>query len=129
MGLGATSLAAAKDPVRRSALPQGEASWHSGSLTRATITAPNGAITTRDAAEANVGMGAAKKIADEIALGVFHLRGWGIAHSVSIAGSNAALADFGASLDRGHLIPQSAKSAIQLGVAATVADQELSTQP
>jgi len=81
---GAASLAGAGDPPKPSAAPQAEASWHSPSLTMETVTAPNGAITTRVAAEANVGFGAAKKAVDSVAPGVFHIRGWGIAHSIAI---------------------------------------------
>jgi len=63
---------------------QGENPWHSSSLTNETATAPNGAITTRAAIDVNNAMGVTDKIADEVIEGVYHLRGFGIAHSIAI---------------------------------------------
>jgi hypothetical protein len=63
---------------------QGESSWHSPSLTNETVTAQNGAITTRAASEVNKRMGVTGKTVDEVVKGVYHLRGWGIANSIAI---------------------------------------------
>ncbi|HEY5281986.1 MAG TPA: alkyl sulfatase dimerization domain-containing protein [Polyangia bacterium] len=82
--IGAASLAGAQGQAKAQASAQDEVSWYSPSLTMQTVTAPNGAITTRVAAEANVGMGAAKRVVEQMAPGVYHIRGWGIAHSIAI---------------------------------------------
>jgi hypothetical protein len=47
-----------------------------------TATGPNGAITTQAALKVNEGLGAAEKVAVEVVKGVYHIRGWGIAHSM-----------------------------------------------
>ena len=59
-------------------------SFVSLSLKEKTVTAPNGAVTTADALAINKIMGADKKEVDEIAKGVYHIRGWGIAHTIAI---------------------------------------------
>jgi alkyl sulfatase BDS1-like metallo-beta-lactamase superfamily hydrolase len=60
------------------------ASFISKSLKDKTVTAPNGAVTTADALAVNKRMGAEQKIVDEMIRGVYHIRGWGIAHSIAI---------------------------------------------
>jgi len=59
-------------------------SFVSKSLTQETVTAPNGAVTTEDALKVNELMGGHVKIVDEITDGVYHIRGWGIAHTIAI---------------------------------------------
>ena len=59
-------------------------SFVSLSLKEKTVTAPNGAVTTADALAINKIMGADKKEVDEIAKGVYHIRGWGIAHTIAV---------------------------------------------
>jgi alkyl sulfatase BDS1-like metallo-beta-lactamase superfamily hydrolase len=61
-----------------------DTSFFSKSLKEETVTAPNGAITVQDALNVNKLMGAHKKVVDEITKGVYHIRGWGIAHSIAI---------------------------------------------
>jgi len=66
-----------------------ESSWHSPSLTMETVTGPNGAVTTRTALSADARLGVtATKIAEQVAAGVYALRGWGIAHSFAIEAPN-----------------------------------------
>ncbi len=66
-----------------------EPSWHSQSLTTETVTGPNGAITTRTALSADARLGVTDtKIAEQVAAGVYALRGWGIAHSFAIEAPN-----------------------------------------
>jgi linear primary-alkylsulfatase len=65
------------------------ASWHSPSLTMETVTGPNGAVTTRTALSADARLGVTDtKIAEQVAPGVYALRGWGIAHSFAIEAPN-----------------------------------------
>ncbi|MCK4794230.1 MAG: MBL fold metallo-hydrolase [Desulfobacteraceae bacterium] len=59
-------------------------SFVSKSLKEKTVTAPNGGITAQDALTVNKLMGAHKKVVDEITEGVYHIRGWGIAHTIAI---------------------------------------------
>ena len=61
-----------------------DTSFVSQSLKDKTVTAPNGAVTTADALAVNKIMGAEQKIVDEITKGVYHIRGWGLAHSIAI---------------------------------------------
>ncbi|MBW1865926.1 MAG: hypothetical protein JRI64_09935, partial [Deltaproteobacteria bacterium] len=61
-----------------------DTSFVSMSLNEKTVTAPNGAVTVEDALTVNKLMGADKKVADEITRGVYHIRGWGIAHTIAI---------------------------------------------
>ena len=61
-----------------------DTSFVSMSLNEETVTAPNGAVTVEDALTVNKLMGADKKVADEITRGVYHIRGWGIAHTIAI---------------------------------------------
>ncbi|MHC4361823.1 MAG: MBL fold metallo-hydrolase [Planctomycetota bacterium] len=61
-----------------------EASFVSKSLKKETVTAPNGAVTTEDALKVNKFMGAHEKVVDEITKGVYHIRGWGIAHTIAV---------------------------------------------
>ncbi len=64
-------------------------SWHSQSLTTATVTGPNGVITTDTALTANARMGITdSKVAEQVAPGVYALRGWGIAHSFAVETPN-----------------------------------------
>lgn len=65
-------------------IAEGENSWHSPSLINKTAIGPNGAITTQAAIDVNKGMGASEKIADQVIEGVYHIRGWGIAHSIAV---------------------------------------------
>jgi alkyl sulfatase BDS1-like metallo-beta-lactamase superfamily hydrolase len=68
---------------------EGEASWHSQSLTTETATGPNGAISTRTALGADERLGVTEaKTAEQVAPGVYALRGWGIAHSFAIEAPN-----------------------------------------
>jgi alkyl sulfatase BDS1-like metallo-beta-lactamase superfamily hydrolase len=61
------------------------ASWHSRSLTPNTVTGPNGVVTTHTALNANARLGVAdSKVAEQVAAGVYALRGWGIAHSFAL---------------------------------------------
>ena len=53
-------------------------------LKNETETAPNGAVTVQDALSINERMGATEKVAEELAKGVYHIRGWGIAHTIAI---------------------------------------------
>ena len=67
-------------------LPAGaeSTSFVSKSLIDKTVTAPNGAITVQDALNVNKLLGAHEKVVDEITKGVYHIRGWGIAHTIAI---------------------------------------------
>jgi alkyl sulfatase BDS1-like metallo-beta-lactamase superfamily hydrolase len=60
-------------------------SWHSHSLRSETVTGPNGAVTTHAALRANEkwGIGDTKRI-EQVADGVYAMRGWGIASSFAI---------------------------------------------
>ena len=82
LAIGTGSVGHADDS---SAGGQAERSWHSPSLTTETATGPNGAITTCTALTANARLGVTdSKIAEQVADGVYALRGWGIAHSFAI---------------------------------------------
>ncbi len=71
------------------AAAQPAASWSSRSLTMETVTGPNGVITTDTALTANARMGITdSKVAEQVAPGVYALRGWGIAHSFAIEAPN-----------------------------------------
>jgi len=60
-------------------------SWHSRSLTEEIVVGPHGSVTTRTAAGANARLGVTDaKVAEQVASGVYALRGWGIAHSFAI---------------------------------------------
>ena len=59
-------------------------SFVSKSLKNETVTAPNGAITVQDALDVNERSGVHEKVAEELAKGVYHIRGWGIAHTIAI---------------------------------------------
>lgn len=61
-----------------------DGSFVSGSLSERTVTAPNGAVTVADALTVNQLMGTEKKVAQELTDGVYHIRGWGIAHTIAI---------------------------------------------
>lgn len=58
--------------------------WRSASLRDQPITGPAGVVATAEAISVNARMGADKKVAEQVALGVYSLRGWGIAHSIAI---------------------------------------------
>ena len=84
----APSLAARAQSADRAAA-QPAASWSSRSLTMETVTGPNGVITTDTALTANARMGITdSKVAEQVAPGVYALRGWGIAHSFAIEAPN-----------------------------------------
>jgi alkyl sulfatase BDS1-like metallo-beta-lactamase superfamily hydrolase len=61
-----------------------DTSFVSMSLVEETVTAPNGAVTVADALRVNKLMGAHKKEVEELTDGVYHIRGWGIAHTIAI---------------------------------------------
>ncbi len=61
-----------------------DTSFISKSLKEEIVTAPNGAITTRDALNVDKLLGAHEKVVHEITEGVYHIRGWGIAHTIAI---------------------------------------------
>jgi hypothetical protein len=89
LGFGSCSLAGAADVAAEQLAAQAEPSWHSQSLTNETVTGPNGAITTRTALTVNPRMGVTDtKVAEQVAEGVYALRGWGIAHSFAIEAPN-----------------------------------------
>ncbi len=54
------------------------------SLVNETVTAPNGAITVADALRVNALMGVEEKIVEELADGVYHIRGWDLANTIAI---------------------------------------------
>ncbi len=56
----------------------------SRSLKTDTILAPNGAVTVMHALNANRSLGAESKTVEEMTDGVYHIRGWGIAHTIAI---------------------------------------------
>ena len=89
LALGTFPVARADDAVSKDRAAAAETSWHSPSLTMETVTGPNGVVTTRVALGANARMGVPdKKAAEEVAPGVYALRGWGIAHSFAIEAPN-----------------------------------------
>ena len=61
--------------------PAQDAPFVSKSLFNETVTATNGAVTVKDALAVNELMGAHEKVVHEITGGVYHIRGWGIAHT------------------------------------------------
>ena len=83
-GIVLTDKAIAAAQVQDTPAAQREDSWHSRSLTDETATGPNGVVTTRAALKVNAGLGAAEKVVDQVIDGVYHIRGWGIAHSIAI---------------------------------------------
>ena len=77
LALGTFPVARADEPVSKDRAAAAETSWHSPSLTMETVTGPNGVITTRVALGANAQMGVPdEKGAEEVAPGVYALRGW-----------------------------------------------------
>jgi alkyl sulfatase BDS1-like metallo-beta-lactamase superfamily hydrolase len=56
----------------------------SPSLVSKTVKGPNGAITVPDALRVNELAGAHEKVVAELTDGVYHIRGWGIAHTIAI---------------------------------------------
>ena len=58
--------------------------WRSRSLRDETVTTPNGAITTRDAALADERLAMTERRAIEITPDIWLLAGWGLAHSMAI---------------------------------------------
>ncbi|HEY5309213.1 MAG TPA: alkyl sulfatase dimerization domain-containing protein, partial [Casimicrobiaceae bacterium] len=89
LALGAFSIAGAADGAAGKRGAQTAPSWHSQSLTTETVAGPNGAITTRTALTVNARMGVTdSKVAEQVAAGVYALRGWGIAHSFAIEAPN-----------------------------------------
>ena len=61
-----------------------ETPFISKSLLEKTVIGPKGEVTVQGALEVNKLLGAEKKLVDEITPGVYHIRGWGIAHSIAI---------------------------------------------
>ena len=61
-----------------------DSSLVSQSLVEKTVIAPNGAVTVEGVLAVNQLMGGDKKVAHEITNGVYHIRGWGIAHTIAI---------------------------------------------
>ena len=61
-----------------------ETSFISKSLSKETVIGPNGAVTVADAVVVSKLMGAEEKVVHEITEGVYHIRGWGIAHTIAI---------------------------------------------
>ncbi len=59
-------------------------SWHSPSLRVESATAPNGAVATQAAIDANIRLGATEKMAARVADGVYLLSGWALGHSMAI---------------------------------------------
>jgi len=89
LALGAHPPAHAADAADGSREAGSQTSWHSRSLTMETVTGPNGVITTDTALTANARMGITdSKVAEQVAAGVYALRGWGIAHSFAIEAPN-----------------------------------------
>ena len=93
--LGACQLQASESAAPTASAPAGapagqaETSWQSRSLTMETVTGPNGVITTDTALTADARMGITdSKVAEQVAAGVYALRGWGIAHSFAIEAPN-----------------------------------------
>lgn len=83
--VGADEAAILSAQAQPAATVEGERSWHSPSLTMETVTAPNGAVTTRTQLEANSLWGLTETtVAEKVADGVYALRGWGIASSYAI---------------------------------------------
>jgi len=70
--------------ARETTAGQAEPAWHSPSLRLETVTAPNGAITTQAAIDANTRLGATEKAASLVADGVYLLSGWALGHSMAI---------------------------------------------
>jgi len=70
--------------ARETTAGQAEPAWHSPSLRFETVTAPNGAITTQAAIDANTRLGATEKAASLVADGVYLLSGWALGHSMAI---------------------------------------------
>ncbi|WP_374300897.1 alkyl sulfatase dimerization domain-containing protein [Paracoccus sp. (in: a-proteobacteria)] len=64
--------------------PAGLDGWHSPSLTEATVTAPNRAVTTQVAIDVNARHGTLGKSAARVAEGVWLLSGWGLGHSMAV---------------------------------------------
>jgi alkyl sulfatase BDS1-like metallo-beta-lactamase superfamily hydrolase len=86
LALAACSLARAADVAAEQRAAQKQPSWHSQSLTNETVVGRNGAVTTRTAAGANArfGITEGEKVAEQVAPGLYAMRGWGIAHSYAI---------------------------------------------
>jgi len=61
-----------------------DTSFVSKSLKNETVTGPNGAITVQDALDVDQRSGVDEKVAEELAKGVYHIRGWGLAHTIAI---------------------------------------------
>ena len=85
LGFAACAVAQPPDTAAAKRAPRTEPAWHSPSLTTETVAGRNGAITTATAAFADARMGITdSKVAEQVAPGVYALRGWGIAHSFAI---------------------------------------------
>ena len=59
-------------------------SWRSQSLRDQPSTGPNEIVAAKETLTVNERMGADRKVAAQVAPGVYQLRGWGIAHSIAI---------------------------------------------
>jgi alkyl sulfatase BDS1-like metallo-beta-lactamase superfamily hydrolase len=85
LALGTSTLGHAEGSAAKASAAQAEPSWHSPSLTMETVSAPNGAVTTRTQLEANALWGLTETtVAEKVVDGVYALRGWGIASSYAI---------------------------------------------
>lgn len=83
--IGASPLGHAQGKSAKPPAVKAEASWQSPSLTMETVTAANGAVTTRTQLEANALWGLTETpVAEKVLEGVYALRGWGIASSYAI---------------------------------------------
>lgn len=80
------SASAAPAAAAPAAAPAGQAqtSWRSPSLRDQPATGPNGVVAAAETFAVNERMGADRKVADEVAPGVYQIRGWGIGHSIAV---------------------------------------------
>jgi alkyl sulfatase BDS1-like metallo-beta-lactamase superfamily hydrolase len=62
----------------------GAEAWRSQSLRDQPATGPNGVVAAAEMHDVNRQLGAERKVADQVAPGIYQLRGWGIAHSIAI---------------------------------------------
>ncbi|MEY2883321.1 MAG: hypothetical protein RL490_1045 [Pseudomonadota bacterium] len=66
------------------ASPSTSEGWHSQSLREKPAIGPGGVIAAPETLTVNERLGADRKVAEQVAPGVYSLRGWGIAHSIAI---------------------------------------------
>lgn len=79
-----TSLFALAFAIHAETASAQETPFISESLAKETVVGPNGEVTAKETLEVNALWGVDKKVVDEISPGVFHIRGWGIAHTIAI---------------------------------------------